>query len=199
MAAAHDPELDYLLPDFDPSTLTVARLRLILVSHDINYPSSAKKPQLIEIFNHDVVPQARKILGARSRTKRTSKGITDADPGPDEAANGTPDPHLMPPPARPRSPRKKTPRESSRPTTETPESDDLPQTTPKKTPGRRSSVKPSRVSDTESPSDATPVRPAAKKVRRSEVTPAVKVEEPEPEDATPAGDESVFSDDNPFQ
>ena len=45
-----DDELSYLQPGFDLSTLTVPRLRAILVSHDIPYPSSAKKPQLIQLL-----------------------------------------------------------------------------------------------------------------------------------------------------
>ncbi|OBT52236.1 hypothetical protein VE04_07936 [Pseudogymnoascus sp. 24MN13] len=71
--------LDYLQSNFEPSSLTVPRLRSILVSHDIPYPSGAKKPQLIEIFTDKVLPQSRKILSTRSRARRTGKGITNAD------------------------------------------------------------------------------------------------------------------------
>ncbi|KFY11723.1 hypothetical protein V492_04297, partial [Pseudogymnoascus sp. VKM F-4246] len=86
--------LDYLQSHFDPSTLTVPRLRSILVSHDIPYPSGAKKPQLIEIFTDKVLPQSRKILSARSRARRTSKGITNADRGEPED-----DQPILPPPS----------------------------------------------------------------------------------------------------
>ena len=71
--------LDYLQTGFDPSSLTVPRLRSILVQYNVHYPSSAKKPELIDLFNENIVPQARKIVSARARAKRTSKGITDAD------------------------------------------------------------------------------------------------------------------------
>ncbi|KAG4217369.1 hypothetical protein PC116_g34150, partial [Phytophthora cactorum] len=71
--------LDYLQPGFDAKTLTVPRLRSILVAHNIPYTSSAKKAQLIEIFNEQVVPQSKKILAARARAKRSSKGIFDAE------------------------------------------------------------------------------------------------------------------------
>lgn len=69
--------LEYLSPDYDLNTLTVPRLRSILVSHDIPYPASAKKAQLIRILQDEVLPQARKLLLERERVKRTSEGITD--------------------------------------------------------------------------------------------------------------------------
>jgi len=72
-----DPTLQYLAADFDPTSLTVPRLRSILVEHDVAYPSSAKKSQLVDIFNDRVAPQASRILGARGRTKRSARGIED--------------------------------------------------------------------------------------------------------------------------
>jgi hypothetical protein len=65
----------YLEPDFDPSTLTMPRLRSILVAHSVNYPASSKKTQLIEIFNEEVLPQARRLRAANARVRRTSRGI----------------------------------------------------------------------------------------------------------------------------
>ncbi|KAJ8061721.1 hypothetical protein OCU04_009521 [Sclerotinia nivalis] len=72
-------EIDYLQQDFDASSLTMARIRSILVQHNIDYPSNAKKGQLVEIFNKDLVPQAGKILHERARAKRTSRGIIDVE------------------------------------------------------------------------------------------------------------------------
>jgi hypothetical protein len=72
-----DDEYAYLQPDFDPSSLTVPRLRSILVAHNVAYPSSAKKSDLITIFNANVAPQARKILNVQSRTVRSARGIVD--------------------------------------------------------------------------------------------------------------------------
>src|SRR2546429_8827053 len=74
-----DSELEYLSPSFDPNTLTVPRLRSILVRHNVTYPSSAKKAQLVEIFTEYVLPQSRKILNAQNRARRTSKGIENAE------------------------------------------------------------------------------------------------------------------------
>lgn len=68
-------EQAYLEPGFDPSSLTIPRLRSILVAHNVNYPSSAKKGQLIDLFNDHVLPQARKLRNANARVKRTSRGI----------------------------------------------------------------------------------------------------------------------------
>ncbi|KAI7541829.1 hypothetical protein KC317_g16774, partial [Hortaea werneckii] len=70
-------EQDYLEPNFDPSTLTIPRLRSILVAHNINYPSSAKKGQLVDLFSEHVLPQARRLRNANARVKRTSRGIED--------------------------------------------------------------------------------------------------------------------------
>src|ERR1700728_2084937 len=102
-----DDELSYLQPGFDLSTLTVPRLRAILVSHDIPYPSSAKKPQLIQLLTDEVLPRSRKLLSARARTKRTSKGITDVPSSQESStvAGDDDDGGLMPPPPPPKTPR----------------------------------------------------------------------------------------------
>ena len=65
----------YLEPDFDPSSLTIPRLRSILVAHGVDYPASSKKAQLIDIFNDNVLPQARRLRAANARVRRTSRGI----------------------------------------------------------------------------------------------------------------------------
>lgn len=68
----------YLDPDFDPNSLTVPKLRSILVAHSIAYPSSAKKSQLVDVFNESVRPQASSLRDASIRVKRSSRGIIDA-------------------------------------------------------------------------------------------------------------------------
>ena len=82
-----DDEFAYLQPDFDPASLTVPRLRSILVAHNVTYPSSAKKPDLIELFNENVAANAKKIRSSQARTKRTTKGIVSVSPG-GRAING---------------------------------------------------------------------------------------------------------------
>ncbi|KAI9823567.1 MAG: inner nuclear membrane protein enriched at telomere/subtelomere region [Thelocarpon impressellum] len=189
MASTSDAELEYLTPGFDPTTLTVAKLRNILVSHDVTYPSSAKKPQLIELFQANVVPLSRRILGSRSRTKRTSRGITDAESSQDGSIVGAEDASLMPPPAV--TPRRRSPKKSGTRASTEESADDGPAPT---TAARKASAKHARTSDAE----AELPRPAVRKARKSE-TPAVKVEDTEQTPDGSAGDDSVFSHDNPFQ
>lgn len=83
-----DPE--YLQPGFDPTTLKVAELRGILLEHNVDYPSSAKKAQLIDLFTEHVASKARRILNARSRVKASSRGIIDVVPGANPPVEATP-------------------------------------------------------------------------------------------------------------
>ena len=194
---ASDSELEYLSPPFDPASLTVPRLRAILVSHDIPYPSSAKKPQLIDIFTQELIPRSRKILAARSRTQRTSKGITDMPSSQDGTVNGDDeeDTILMPPPPVPDSPKRKT-RRSEKVSTED-STDKI--SAPKKTPSsRKSSSKHARESDNDLGQEESK-QPVPRKTRRSEITPTVKIEEPEDKTSRSSRRESAFSHDNPFQ
>ena len=193
MTSLSDDELEYLLPSFDPSTLVVPRLRAILVSHDIPYPSSAKKAQLIEIFNQQLVPKSRKILAARTRMKRTSKGITDMPSSQESTIDGDTETEPMPPPPVSNSSRRTT--RSVRASTE--DSADVPVVT-RRTPGRPATKHP-RTSDNEADPEADTKRPLVRKTRKSETTPTVKIEEPESRDTRPPLPGSVFSSDNPFQ
>lgn len=186
--------LDYLQSGFDPSSLTVPRLRSILVSHNISYPASAKKPQLIEIFNDNVLPQSRKLLAARARAKRTSRGITDAESS--QESTVADDGELMPPPPtpRPRSSRKP----SSKHKIEDSESE-TPQKSPTKKTPRASSSKHIRASDTETGTDGDGAKKSVRRSRKSE-PPQIKNEEDQQELPTPTPTkDSVFSYDNPFQ
>ncbi|KAI9810356.1 MAG: inner nuclear membrane protein enriched at telomere/subtelomere region [Pycnora praestabilis] len=205
MASTPDIDLDYLSPSFDPASLTMPRLREILVSHDVQYPASAKKAQLVEIFKGKLLPQSRRILSARSRTKRTSKGITDVPSSQEGTVNGDDDDDegesisLMPPPPVPDTPRR-TSRKALRADTEE-SGEDLPiaKRPTRKSVGRTSSVKHGRSSDTDTRADAGIKRPVVRKTRRGEVAPSIKLEEAEPELNTRSANESAFSYDNPFQ
>ena len=194
-----DAESEYLAPGFDPATLTVPRLRAVLVSHSIEYPASAKKAQLIELFNAHVVPQSRRILAAQSRTKRTSKGILDAESSQDslpteideEAEDALPP--SMEETSRPRGPS----RRRTRPPLPEPDAPRYVQ------PERRQSHKHPRESDADARVGAESKRPMVRKTRRSSTGPAVPersapdhMELPVPKSIQ---EDSVFSDDNPFQ
>ena len=196
---------DYLQPGFEPSSLTVPRLRSILVAHAIPYPSGAKKPQLVEIFMENVVPQAPKILAQRARAKRTSKGIVDAESSTESSAQNsttTRTDDLMPPPPTPRTRSVRKPSSKLRATDES-ESDAPSMRSPtKRTP--RASSKHARASDTETGTDIDGVRRTVRKVRKSEAAPtpmpAPRVKSEEKDDgAGVSRRESAFTFDNPFQ
>ncbi|KAK0656385.1 Man1-Src1p-C-terminal domain-containing protein [Cercophora newfieldiana] len=181
---------DYLLDGFDPKSLTVPRLRSILVTHNIQYTATAKKPQLIELFNNHVVPQSKKILAARARAKRSSMGITNAD---SQSTTSTDfDEDMMRPP--PSTSRARSPRKSTRVKSESVEPPPL-RESPRKRQSRSASTQLAPTSDTET---ADGLR-SARRSQRS--TPAPKLELPEEESFfkhTPET-EGVFSSDNPFQ
>ena len=202
---ADEDELYYLQPGFDLNSLTIPRLRSILVSQDIPYPSSAKKVQLLEIIENQLLPQREKLLKAQARVRRTSKGITDVPSSQESTIDGDEDDDrlLMPPPPAPKTPRsrkskselsagdsvarmpstsKRTKATSRRSTTRTPRASDAEYTEPEET---RSTIRRPRKS---APSQAT-------------LEPAVKIEEPDARlkrESLEAGT-SPFSAENPFQ
>ena len=196
MASAED-DLAYLSPSFDPASLTMPRLRNILMSHDIAYPASAKKPQLVDIFTQELKPKARKILAARDRVRRTSRGITDMQRSQEGTVDGDVDDDagsMLPPPV-PDTPRQRKPRKSTRQFVKPNISESS--ATTKVPVSRRSSSKHARQSDTEPESE--PKHPSVRKSRKGEATPKAKVEGPEDIPIRPPIRGGVFSDENPFQ
>ncbi|KAH9909302.1 Man1-Src1p-C-terminal domain-containing protein [Xylariomycetidae sp. FL2044] len=187
--------LDYLQPGFDAKSLTIPRLRSILVSHNVPYSSSAKKAQLVDIFNEKVLPQSKKILDARARAKRSSRGIVDAD----SQSSSTPfdDQEELPPPRastrRSRSPRKASARIKSE-ELETEPPMPAPVTSPSKRASRASSRQ-LRASDADTNPD-TDGSVALRRVRR-EPTPQIKKEDSDEGFFRRTSD--VFTRDNPFQ
>lgn len=194
--AAADDDLAYLSPSFDPSSLTIPRLRNILMTHEIAYPASAKKQQLVDLFLQELKPQARKILAARDRVRRTSKGITDMPSSQEETVNDDNDDDAgsMPPPP---TPRQRKPRKSARASVESNLAE--PPAQFKRQSGRTNSSKHARQSDTETDQDLEAKRPSVRKSRKSEAAPKVKVEEAEDTPTRPPLRGGVFSDENPFQ
>ncbi|KAL1980985.1 hypothetical protein VTN96DRAFT_3249 [Rasamsonia emersonii] len=210
-------DLDYLSPDFDLNSLTVPRLRAILVSHDVSYPASAKKAQLIRILEEEILPKAKKLLRERERVRRTSAGITDMSSQSTSATNDDddadePDRESMPPPPTPSTTstvRRGRSRPSTRASTADTDENTMPPTpnSTRRRPGRPS--RNTRVSDTEtgedtvatpSMADATPqTRSTTRRTRRSEALHSTEAVEPSPSIKTESRDGSVFTDDNPFQ
>ncbi|OAX81288.1 hypothetical protein ACJ72_04375 [Emergomyces africanus] len=204
-------ELAYLNPDFDLTSLTVPRIRSILVNHDISYPASAKKAQLIEIMQNEVLSQAKKLLRERDRVRRTSRGITNMPrneatwEGEDEGQAR----ESMPPPSTPATSRRGRSRPSTRASTaETDESVLSHQPTPSTSTRRKTTAKHPRASDTETGEELgsiaeTPRRSTARKSRKSEAFPTPRASAASEILPTPVKqstrDDRVFTDDNPFQ
>ncbi|KAJ2388856.1 inner nuclear membrane protein enriched at telomere/subtelomere region, partial [Coemansia sp. RSA 2603] len=63
----------YLEAGFDASVLKVSRLRSILVKHNVEFPSNAKKPELVAIFERKVAARAGKLRKEAGRA-RQAKG-----------------------------------------------------------------------------------------------------------------------------
>ena len=191
--------LDYLQPDFEPTSLTVPRLRSILVYHNVYFPSAAKKPQLISILQENVLPNARKILAQRSRAKRSSKGIEDAD-----SQEAEEEEEKMPPPPTPKPRRGKVGKvreeesESDVPLAKSPVKKEM------KTPRR--GTKHARAEDTETGTENEAPK-TARRGRKSELSTPRHMGEDTlasvPKQRRPdLGDdrrESFFTKDNPFQ
>lgn len=180
----------YLEPDFDPSSLTVPKLRSLLVQHSVNYPSSAKKGDLVDLFNEHIAPQAKKIKQASLRVKRTSRGIENI---PASQTTDYEDDELPPPPS---TGRRSTGR-GARARTE--EAQEVPPTTsrssrhstapPEATPRRASSKHARTVEAVQE--EPEPKRPASRRSRQSASTPGIKSE--------PDDEGSPFSSENVFQ
>ena len=166
------------------------------MTHNIQYPASAKKAQLVDTFNQHLKPQARKLLSARDRVRRTSKGITDMPSSQEGTVDGDEeqDRSSMPPPP---TPRPQTSRKNVRSSTEDRLSEEAPFAG--RTPGGRgNSSKHARYSDTETDPDI-PKQSKKGRPRKSEAITRVKVEESEEVPVRPSMPSSAFSDENPFQ
>lgn len=69
----------YLQPGFDPSTLRVAELRGLLLEHDVDYAMTAKKAQLVDLFNEHIASRAQRITDQRNNVRASSRGIVSVD------------------------------------------------------------------------------------------------------------------------
>ncbi|KAI0695908.1 Man1-Src1p-C-terminal domain-containing protein [Cytidiella melzeri] len=75
---------DYLEPDFNPASLTVAHLLGILGYHGVNYPSQHTKAKLVQLFNDEIKTNARhfkKERLSRQNSQASDEGITDGITG----------------------------------------------------------------------------------------------------------------------
>ncbi|CAO2654142.1 Nn.00g108750.m01.CDS01 [Neocucurbitaria sp. VM-36] len=177
----------YFDTNVDANKITVPELRSILLKHGVTYPSSAKKPVLVGLFNDAVLPQAAKVQRAHAHTKRSTRGIVDVPSSSASTADTEDETVLAPPPS--------TTRRTSRRTTRAPteEFDGVAPTPRGKTPSRAVPAKHSRALEPE-----LDERPAARRTRKS-VTPAVQDSSPDPEAWHRNDAGSPFTQENPFQ
>ncbi|KAF2834987.1 hypothetical protein M501DRAFT_989186 [Patellaria atrata CBS 101060] len=184
-----EPDVAYLAPDFDPASLTVPRLRSILVEYDVPYPASAKKSDLIELFNKSVASKAKQLLKSHSRTKRSARGIEDVPSSQDSTVDEEDEDTILPkPPKTTRSTRR-----SMRAGTADTEMSTASRTSTARAPAKKMSTKHAL------PADAEPdLRPAVRRSRNS-VQREIKEENTEPETWHRHDAESPFTADNPFQ
>ncbi|KAL6696306.1 Man1-Src1p-C-terminal domain-containing protein [Trichoderma pleuroticola] len=176
---------DYLQDGFDPRSVTVPRLRSILVTHNVEYPATAKKPQLVELVEQYILPQVPKLRAQRARAKRSSQGIVNA--GSPEDNGRWEDYGLEPTPtAKPR--RSASPRKAS---SRVKREEDEPAPAPVKTKRTSRSVSRSvsrQASHYDEDEADAPQYEAPKPTRRSgsrrAATPKIK-DEPEEEEETP--------------
>ncbi|KAL4929842.1 putative sister chromatid separation protein (Src1) [Aspergillus undulatus] len=207
-------DYDYLSPDYDLTSLTMPRLRSILVSHDVMYPASAKKAQLIAILQDQVLPKAKKLLRERERVRRTSEGITNMPSRESSVVsdydNGRELERVAPTPesvsTTGRRGRSKASTRASTADTEDASVTATPSSRRTATRSQRRSQKPEaepieeNIATPVAPSALTPRPSTAGRSRRRDLTPSY---EPEPQHHSPVKaepkDESIFTDDNPFQ
>lgn len=75
---------DYLQPDFDPKSLTIAHLIGIFAYHNVQYPSQHNKAKLIAIFNNEIKGNSevlRKQRLERQEALASEEGIVDGVTG----------------------------------------------------------------------------------------------------------------------
>ena len=194
LVAMDEDDLFYLAPGFDPASLTVPRLRNILLTHDIDYPSNAKKPQLIQLFHDELTPKAKKLLSASKRVKRSARGIVDVPSSQASTVDEeeVPEPEPAPAPATRRGARRKTATAEPDP--------DATLIAPDTTRSRRTTARGTRSAEpvsVDAEPEPEPVPAPRRRGRPSTKTP--KQESPDPEAWHKVAEDSPFSAENPFQ
>lgn len=187
-------DLYYLQPGFDATTLTIPQLRKVLLAHDIDWPSSAKKPLLVELFNTHIPPLAKRILADRAKVRRRASDIENIRSVQDPDLEDYDDDRETTPVPVTRASRQSTAsRRSSRAPTAESEAPSVAQSVASsRRSTRHSSAAASDVSELDF---GTPRAAASHRTRKSINTPApVKEESPIPDD-----EESPFTNENIFQ
>ena len=191
MATTSDDELDYLRAGFDPNTLTMPRLRQALMMHDISYNSSAKKGELVDVFNARLRPKAKRILSARAKIRRTSAGIESVSNSQEESVDEENDDEVLDLPEPIMETRSRRTTRSTRASTAESATDVTPQQTVKR-----------RATRTPAHSESVSVEPESKRPGSRMSSDRMVSEGNDKDFTTPrqnVSTESPFSNDNPFQ
>ncbi|KAK4048744.1 inner nuclear membrane protein enriched at telomere/subtelomere region [Microbotryomycetes sp. JL221] len=70
---------EHLLASFDPSKALVSQLRNILLSHDVPYTATAKKSELVALYEKHIRPRAPRLLAELAQVRASTQGILDGD------------------------------------------------------------------------------------------------------------------------
>ncbi|KAI8305206.1 hypothetical protein K4K59_012312 [Colletotrichum sp. SAR11_240] len=71
-------DISYLHPSFNPTSLTIPKLRNLLSAHEVTYTKAKNKADLIQLFDANIVPRAAATIQAMSTVEKTDQGIVDA-------------------------------------------------------------------------------------------------------------------------
>lgn len=193
---ADQDELFYLSPDFNPGSLTVANIRNILVKHEIDYPASAKKGDLVAIFDRELKPQAKKLMRRADDVRRRSSGIEDVN-GVDHDAPTTSRGNHRQTESISSETQGRALRRSTRQTSVDGENEGL--TVPPRSPVKRTSTRSSRASTAEPASETDSVARKKRTHVRGTILPTVQDVQDEDSDVEIVGEGKAFTQDNPFQ
>ncbi|KAJ3940759.1 hypothetical protein N0V92_013916, partial [Colletotrichum tropicale] len=71
-------DISYLHASFNPTSLTVPKLRNLLSAHEVTYTKAKNKADLLQLFEAHIVPRAAATIQAMSTVEKTDEGIVDA-------------------------------------------------------------------------------------------------------------------------
>ncbi|KAJ8603447.1 hypothetical protein MRB53_042144 [Persea americana] len=191
---------EYLDPAFDSQSLKVVELRRIFFEHDVDFKTTAKKAELVQIFNEEIRPRAKDLLRSKTSPAKSSNKV--------ETVGGA-SPVVLPtttPRRGPGRPRKNAANESDEPTTVKKEPSTARKASAPAT-GRKSVGRPRKhpkpESDEESSTPATNKRHASSRSKSAASADETTATEDEVEDKKPKSEKrsfaSTFSSLNPFQ
>ncbi|KAF3812036.1 hypothetical protein GCG54_00015586 [Colletotrichum gloeosporioides] len=71
-------DISYLHPSFNPTSLTIPKLRNLLAAHEVAYTKAKNKADLVRLFEANIVPRAAATIQVIGTIEKTDEGIVDA-------------------------------------------------------------------------------------------------------------------------